>query len=274
MVKLPGGERFAPAIWLAVGLGLLPLACTPAAVRAEHWESYQHDVQHTGRSSASFDPADLVLSWTAPRGYATPLIVGDNVISMKNQQGVGSSTTEVSSFRLADGTVNWTYQGKFVFPSQPAYADGLVVFAAEEQASRDDNLFVLNAGTGELKYTVPLDDAFVEMPTVYRNPGTGDLVAYAASGSRIAAIKLGPSSGTTLWSGTGDFGGQSIPTIVGDSVVLAGPGQYYAFDQTTGARNHFHSGDIHGGGGTTVAFDRSRGSSTSWRPTTATPPTR
>jgi hypothetical protein len=40
--------------------------------------------------------------------------------------------------------------------------------------------------------------------------------------------------------------------------VLAGPGQYYAFDQATGAANQFWSGGIHGGGGTTIAYDKSR----------------
>jgi outer membrane protein assembly factor BamB len=40
--------------------------------------------------------------------------------------------------------------------------------------------------------------------------------------------------------------------------VLAGPGQYYAFDQATGAANHFWSGGIVGGGGSTVAYDAKR----------------
>ena len=39
---------------------------------------------------------------------------------------------------------------------------------------------------------------------------------------------------------------------------MAGPGQYYALDRTTGAANHFHSGNVEGGGGTTVAYDSAR----------------
>src|SRR5262249_4950960 len=46
--------------------------------------------------------------------------------------------------------------------------------------------------------------------------------------------------------------------VVGNSIVVAGPGQYYALDQTTGAINHFHAGDIEGGGGATAAYDVTR----------------
>jgi hypothetical protein len=40
---------------------------------------------------------------------------------------------------------------------------------------------------------------------------------------------------------------------------VAGPGQYYAFDQATGAVNQFHRGNVSGGGGTTVAYDAALG---------------
>ena len=40
--------------------------------------------------------------------------------------------------------------------------------------------------------------------------------------------------------------------------MLVGPGQYYAFDQVTGAANHFWSGGVSGGGGSTVAYDATR----------------
>ncbi|MFZ3374019.1 MAG: hypothetical protein WA183_00520, partial [Chthoniobacterales bacterium] len=77
-------------------------------------------------------------------------------------------------------------------------------------------------------------------------------------GLHLSAISLGPTSGSVIWTQIGNFGGSSVPTIVGKSVVLAGPGQYYAFDQATGAENHFHSGNVKGGGGTTVAYDATR----------------
>jgi hypothetical protein len=225
---------------------------------ANEWPTYQHDVSHTGSTPASVDPTALTLAWRAPQGYSVPLVVGDSAISMRNQQGVGSDMTTVSSFGLTDGAVNWTYTNRFVFPSQPTAAEGLVVFAATEFPPNNPfNLYVLDAGTGTLDYTVQLSSGFNSsvMPTVSRNPITGDLTAYVASGGGLYAVSLGDTSGSVLWTASGSFGGFSMPTVVGNSVVLAGPGQYYAFDQTTGAANHFQAGGISGGGGTTVAYD-------------------
>jgi hypothetical protein len=48
-----------------------------------------------------------------------------------------------------------------------------------------------------------------------------------------------------------------MPTVAGGSVILAGPTNYYAFDQLTGASNHFF-GNGNGGGGVTVAYDSAR----------------
>jgi hypothetical protein len=236
---------------------LLLLTAAPAL---GDWITYQDDVQHTGQSAASFDPRTLTRVWSAPTGYEVPLVVGDNVIAMRNQFGVGSDLTSVTSFRLADGAVNWTYTNRFVFPSQPTYSNGLVVYTATDfPPGGPTRLYVQDASTGALLYTVTaagsLGDA---MPTVSRNPVTGNLVAYVAGGSSLTAISLGATSGSVLWTQSGSFGGQSIPTIVGNSVVLAGPGQYYAFDQTTGAPNHFHAGNLSGGGGTTVVYDEAR----------------
>src|SRR5207245_8592355 len=105
-------------------------------------------------------------------------------------------------------------------------------------------------------YTVPIPEGLVSvMPTVVQDLITGNVTAFVADISQVSAVSLGPVSGSVLWTQIGSFGGQSIPTVVGSSIVLAGPGQYYAFDQSTGAANHFWSGGISGGGGSTVAYD-------------------
>ena len=94
--------------------------------------------------------------------------------------------------------------------------------------------------------------------TVARNTNN-QLVAYIADANQVSAISLGTSSGSVMWtSSSSAIGTSSIPTIVGNSIVLAGPDQYYAFDQLTGAANHFFSGSTNGGGGVTVAFDSQR----------------
>jgi outer membrane protein assembly factor BamB len=230
------------------------LIAAGSAARADDWPVYQHDLQHTGRSASPLDARGLRLSWSAPQGYSTPIIVGNNVIAMRNGQGTGAPST-VASFRLSDGAVNWTYTGNFTFPSQPAYADGVIAFVGS--TVNGGNLHVLDANTGALRYTYPYG-GFVQMPTLATPAGGGDPVAYLDTGSGMTAVRLGPTSATTLWAKPTSSGGDSIPTIVGNSVVVSGPGQTYALDQATGAVNHFHQGNVSGGGGDTVAFDAAR----------------
>ena len=224
------------------------------------WPYYQHDASHTGDSSAFVNPLTLSLAWTAPSsptGYSTPVIVGNTIYAMQNQQGIGNSQTTVSSFDLATGAIHWSYTGNFVFPSQPGVGGGFVTFVGSTLSS--SSLYVLDATTGALRYTVVIQEAFVSMmPTVVQDPNTGNVTAFVTDGEQVSAVSLGQVIGSVLWTQSGEFGGDSIPTVVGTSIVLAGPGQYYAFDQATGAANHFWSGGISGGGGTTVAYDAAR----------------
>jgi hypothetical protein len=79
------------------------------SVVADDWPYYQHDAWHTGDSSAFVNPQVLSLAWTAsssPTGYSTPIIVGNNIYAMQNQQGIGGSQTTVSSFDLSTGAIN------------------------------------------------------------------------------------------------------------------------------------------------------------------------
>src|SRR6266446_8713488 len=92
------------------------------SVIADDWPYYQHDAWHTGNSSALVNPQSLSLAWSAPSsptGYSTPVIVGNTIYAMQNQQGIGGSQTTISSFDLATGTIHWSYTGQFVYPSQP-----------------------------------------------------------------------------------------------------------------------------------------------------------
>ena len=227
---------------------------------ADDWPYYQHDAWHTGNSSALVNPQVLSLAWTAPSsptGYSTPVIVGNTIYAMQNQQGIGNSQTTLSSFDLSTGTINWSYSGNFVFPSQPGVGGGFVTFVGS--TTSNSSLYVLDAITGMLRYTVPIQEGLTSlMPTVVQDPFTGNVTAFVTQGSLVSAVSLGQVSGSVLWTQSGNFGGSSIPTVVGSSIVLAGPGQYYAFDQATGAANHFWSGGISGGGGSTVAYDAAR----------------
>jgi outer membrane protein assembly factor BamB len=227
---------------------------------ADDWPYYQHDARHTGNSSAVVNPQTLSLVWTAtpsPNGYSTPVIVGNRIYAMQNQHGVPNPPTTVSSFDLSTGVIIWNYTGSFLFPSQPGVGGGFVTFVGSTSAN--SSLYVLDAATGTLRYTVPIQqDTGSMMPTVIEDPISKNIIAFVADGSKLSAVLLGQANGSVLWTQTGSFGGFSIPTVVGSSIVLAGPGQYYAFDQVTGAANHFWNGGIFGGGGTTVAYDGAR----------------
>ena len=248
---LPGMRSLVRIEVIAAGAILLA-----GSAVADDWPYYQHDAWHTGDSSAFVNPQALSLAWTAPSsptGYSTPVIVGNSIYAMQNQQGIGQSQTKVSSFDLATGAINWSYTGNFVFPSQPGVGGGLVTFVASQL------LYVLDAITGALRYTVPIPQGATSvMPTVVQDPISGSITAFVANSGQVSAVSLGPLNGSVLWTQNGLFGGQSIPTVVGSSIVLASPGQYYAFDQAAGTANHFWSGGISGGGGTTVAYDAAR----------------
>jgi hypothetical protein len=250
--------------WAALALAAV-LACgagLPAEARGEDWPAYQHDSSHTGRSGASFDPRDARLGWSAPRGYATPVVVGQTVVATRNgEYGPFQTrpTPAVSAFDLRTGAMKWTYEG--VYPiSQAAAGYGLVVFRGAVPGALPGALYVLDAATGALKYTVPGVSSETEgMPTLHREPD-GDVRAYFFSNHRMQAVDLGATSGSVRWaSGGAPFATEwSTPTVGGRHLFSTSPGQFYAYDRVTGAVNRFYDGGISGGGGTTPAFDPAR----------------
>jgi PQQ-like domain len=229
------------------------------SARADDWPYYQHDAWHTGGSSAVVNPQALSFAWSAPSpppsttGYSTPVIVGDTIYAMQES----ASQTTISSFDLSTGAINWSYIAKLAGPTAPGVGGGFVTFAGTTDSG--SLLYVLDAKAGTLLYTVPTPEGLTAMmPTVVQDEISGKVTAFVADAGQVSAVSLGSVSGSVLWTQFGNFGGQSIPSVVGSSIVLAGPGQYYAFDQATGAANHFWSGGVSGGGGTTVAYDATR----------------
>jgi len=197
---------------------------TPTASVAD-WPYYQHDASHTGDSPAVINPPALALAWTAPSsptGYSTPVIVGNSIYAMQNQQGIGGSQTKVSSFDLSTGAINWSYTGNFVFPSQPGVGGGFVTFVGS--SSSNSLLYVLDAITGAFRYTVPVPEGTGSlMPTIVQNPVGGNITAFVAGGSQVSAVSLGPVSGSVLWTQSGSFGVR--PFLPSSAVRLCLPGR-------------------------------------------------
>jgi outer membrane protein assembly factor BamB len=237
-----------PYLFLALSACLL----LPLRLRAD-WPQYQHDAAHTGRTDAVIDPNQLTLAWTAPN-YTAPLLVGDTVYGT-----IPGSSTTVTAFALSDGTVKWSYTADNLFIGHPAVRGKVVAILGYDFSQNSNTLTILDADTGLLRYQVPVGGQFAFIaPVLAPDETNGGQVAYCASSDVVTAVSLGRSAGAILWSQNGEFGGDSFPTVAGESIILAGPGQYYAFDRTTGEPNHFHSGDIEGGGGVSVAFDSTR----------------
>ena len=63
------------------------------------------------------DASKLMLSWTAPEGYATPQIIGDTIYSTKSQGGFSGTqwATDITAFDLQTGAIKWTHSGNNVF---------------------------------------------------------------------------------------------------------------------------------------------------------------
>ena len=259
---------------------LLLLVGTSLAAQAADWPYYQHDPEHTGRSAAIVNAAQLMLSWTAPDGYATPQIVGDTIYSTKWQGGFSGTrddgskwATYITAFDRQTGAIKWTHSGNNVFSSQAAVGGGLVVFYGGMPSSGSSTptpdaqqLVVLDATTGTLRYKVPIPGEPNEpggeiqtMPLLVPNPSDGTVMAYCAGYRTLWGVSLGPISGSVVWkyrsTGT-DFGGSSMPTLVGDAVVVGGTYQLFAFDRISGTPIAVN--ENHGGGGQTAVYDAAR----------------
>ena len=93
-------------------------------------------------------------------------------------------------------------------------------FQSSRSTLSSSSLYVLDAITGTLRYTVPIPEGLVSlMPTVVQDLITGNVTAFVTDGIQVSAVSLGSVSGLVLWTQTGELGGQSIATVVGNSIV-------------------------------------------------------
>jgi hypothetical protein len=115
-----------------------------------------------------------------------------------------------------------------------------------------DTLSVLNRKTGQFLYKVVLPFKFpLADLTLDHDPQTGDVIACnGGSFGTLVAVRLEQTGGSYLWTQFGDFGSNSIPTPIEDSVVMFGGGSGTALDRSTGAHNVFFvdsAGNSNGG---------------------------
>jgi len=220
-----------------------------ASARADDYETYAHDPQRTGLSASYLDPTSLTQTWTGT-GYVKPIIVGNTVYASNNSQ--------VASFNLANGQVNWSTTAA---AGPIGYAGSLLVGSNYTviNSTVHPYLEILSAATGAPLYSVNVPEGPNGQITIATDTTTSQPVAYVGDGrGDFTAVRLGPSSGTVLWTATGLLAGSGLSSVLGDYVLFANYQEYYAINRTSGAVNRFYSGGGVGGENYTPVVDATR----------------
>jgi hypothetical protein len=223
---------------------------------ADDWSSFQHDAQSTGHANSYLDPNTLTLTWSAPANFHSPLVVGNAVIGVED-----SSTPHLASFNLNTGVANWTVPATNI-SSTIAYGSGLIAYTTTALVSPNviNSLTVVDAATGVTKYTVPnIPEGSGAFVRIAPDPTTSLPVAYVGDGrGSFSAFRMDATSGTRIWNATGLLAGNARASVIGNSVIVANVGHYYAINRTTGSVNHFYNKTLSGGDAYTPVVDASR----------------
>ncbi len=242
-------SRHATGATLAFSAAIVFFSATHCAYAAVDWQQAQHDAQRTSRSESALDPAKLALVWSAP-GYHEPLIVGNRVFA-RGPTG--------AAFDVDTGAVLWQNAAE-AGGGRSAYANGMLVRAQDRTVGSNVfyDLRVVDADTGVFKYSVPLPGANTGI-VIAPDITTGQPVAYAGGGNRgnVLAIRLGATSGTTLWTSANTLAGGAL-SILGDSLITAQVDHYYRIDRATGVVTSFKNGALQGGLPTVTVVDAQR----------------
>ena len=217
------------------------------------WPTYQHDLQNTGRSDASWDPRELRHSWTAPAGFNSPIVQGDRVYAYRIFNAPEWPRVEYAAFDLNSGRQLWAQQVKWL-ANAPAVADGMLV-----SFDYDRHLRAFDAETGALLHDTVYNgrSSVLSSPALVDVPAAGAIEAYFPTFDRFTKFNVTRTGSSLAW----DMADQSTggtPTVVGESVIATGPGAYFAYRQSDGQRSVFYSGPITGGAVRTGLYDQQR----------------
>jgi outer membrane protein assembly factor BamB len=152
-------------------------------------------------------------------------VVADGVVYGLSRTGsLTSKGGRLYAVRASDGSILWTkktgYPGDSSTGQAPTVADGIVFIG-----SATNDLYALDASTGETRWTLPMGEEAGTTPAVV------DGVAYAPSVHHIRAIEA--STGEVLWSASVEGGGSS-PAVVNGVVFVGGEQGLFALDAATG----------------------------------------
>jgi outer membrane protein assembly factor BamB len=153
-------------------------------------------------------------------------VVAEGVVYGLSRTGsLTSKGGRLYAVRVSDGSILWMkktgYPGDSSTGQAPTVADGIVFIG-----SATNDLYALDAATGETRWTLPMGEESGTTPAVV------DGVAYAPSVHHIRAIEA--TTGEVLWSASVEGGGSS-PAVVHGVVFVGGEEGLSALDATTGA---------------------------------------
>ncbi len=230
------------------GLPILLLLWIASSVWAGDWATYQANARRTGNSGANHSPTELKFLWQAPTDYAGAKIVGDTIVATK----WGFDGSHITAFHARTGQVLWDRSFGSEVISPPTIDGNYVSFVYGPQSMATVELVRLSDGS-TLAASNSNDSSFSPPLLLDNGNGTADLVLATSGGVR--RLHYDGTGFVSKWSAIASLGGFVSPSRIGSSIILAGVGQYYAVEFETGQLNHFHSGNISGGGGGAAVID-------------------
>lgn len=234
--------------WLVglVGLvlsGALAAAAPAMGATGDQSVAYQVDPAHDGWLQGVQYGTPLTRRWTDTFGDAVTFpLIADGADFVLGTPAASSQTSSLFSLNPATGATNWQHPlgGSGV---GMAYDAGQVFVV-----DGDGLLTAFNAATGAISWSVQLPGqySFSSAPTAV------DGVVYAGgAGEGGTLYAVDETSGALRWSQSVENGDTSSPAVDATNVYVTYPGQYYAFNRSTGAPAWWDQGSIEGGGGWT-----------------------
>ena len=188
-----------------------------------------------GHSGLTSDPAistttasGLGVDWMTQSlgpALASPVVsysaaLGETLVYSANEAG------EIEAMNLANGQIVWSYQTFHQIVATPLVVDGALWVATQIQPK----MIKLNADTGALDCTLPVQNQLMASPTYGVGPG-GQLTIYEGEMDGSAAPQLGPMLAINAANCALDF--SSFPEPTG---VATGPWDPIAYGVDAGGR--------------------------------------